>query len=104
MDAVPLALPGEESHGAVAVFRDITEDRRQREHLTRIGHAIRISNLEPYVNRMPRDLSGGQQQRVALARAVVMQPALMLYDEPLSNLDAKLRESLRGDLLEFLTR
>jgi putative spermidine/putrescine transport system ATP-binding protein len=67
----------------------------------RIGHAIRISNLEPYVNRMPRDLSGGQQQRVALARAVVMQPALMLYDEPLSNLDAKLRESLRGDLLEL---
>ena len=70
----------------------------------RISHAVRICNLGPYVARMPRQLAGGQQQRVALARAIVMEPDLLLFDEPLSNLDAKLRETLREELLTLHRR
>lgn len=65
----------------------------------RIDYAVAITNLKEYLYRSPKQLSGGQQQRVALARAIVMQPALLLLDEPLSNLDAKLRDSLRADLV-----
>ncbi|HEX6705280.1 MAG TPA: ABC transporter ATP-binding protein [Albitalea sp.] len=67
----------------------------------RIAHAVEICNLGALLERSPRQLSGGQQQRVALARALVMQPALLLFDEPLSNLDAKLRESLRDELVRL---
>ncbi len=69
------------------------------EQRRRLEHAVAICKLEGLLERMPRQLSGGQQQRVALARAIVTQPALLLFDEPLSNLDAKLRESLRDDLV-----
>ena len=68
------------------------------EQRKRIAHAVEICNLGGLLERMPRELSGGQQQRVALARAIVMQPALLLFDEPLSNLDAQLRDSLRREL------
>ncbi len=74
------------------------------EQQKRIDHAVRICNLGAYLGRMPKELSGGQQQRVALARAIVMQPDLLLFDEPLSNLDAKLRESLRAELLDLHRR
>jgi putative spermidine/putrescine transport system ATP-binding protein len=70
----------------------------------RLRHATDICNLGDLLGRMPRQLSGGQQQRVALARALVMQPALMLFDEPLSNLDAKLRDSLRDELVALHRR
>ncbi|OLP58875.1 ABC transporter permease [Xaviernesmea oryzae] len=71
------------------------------EQKRRIAHALEICNLTALSARMPRQLSGGQQQRVALARAIVMQPSLMLFDEPLSNLDAKLRDSLRAELVDL---
>ncbi|WP_425960638.1 ABC transporter ATP-binding protein [Rhizobium nepotum] len=76
----------------------------REERARRIAHALEICNLAGLVDRMPRQLSGGQQQRVALARAIVMQPSLLLFDEPLSNLDAKLRDTLRHELTELHRR
>ncbi|TCR64595.1 ABC transporter ATP-binding protein [Bosea sp. BK604] len=64
----------------------------------RIAEALSLVELEGYADRYPRQLSGGQQQRVALARAIVVEPDVLLFDEPLSNLDAQLRENLREDL------
>ncbi|QIZ49973.1 sn-glycerol-3-phosphate ABC transporter ATP-binding protein UgpC [Dickeya zeae] len=64
----------------------------------RIEEAARMLGLEPYLDRKPRALSGGQQQRVAIGRAIVRDPDLFLFDEPLSNLDAKLRVQTRGEL------
>ena len=64
----------------------------------RVGEAARILGLEPYLKRKPRALSGGQRQRVALGRAIVRNPKVFLLDEPLSNLDAKLRGQTRVEL------
>jgi spermidine/putrescine transport system ATP-binding protein len=64
----------------------------------RVGEALALVRLEGLGQRKPRELSGGQQQRVALARAVVIRPRLLLFDEPLSNLDAKLRKSMQIEL------
>ncbi|OCK58393.1 ABC transporter ATP-binding protein [Bradyrhizobium sp. LMTR 3] len=70
---------------------------------TRIRSALDLVKMPGYEKRSPHQLSGGQQQRVALARALVTKPSLLLLDEPLSNLDAKLRESLRVELRQILT-
>ena len=64
----------------------------------RTADAIRLVQLEEHVDKLPGQLSGGQQQRVAIARAVVLEPALVLMDEPLSNLDAKLRLEMRTEI------
>jgi len=64
----------------------------------RVADAARILDLEPYLRRKPRALSGGQRQRVAMGRAIVREPSVFLLDEPLSNLDAKLRVQMRADI------
>ncbi len=67
----------------------------------RVMWAAEILGLKPYLNRRPAHLSGGQRQRVALGRAIVRNPKIFLLDEPLSNLDAKLRASMRKELKEL---
>jgi multiple sugar transport system ATP-binding protein len=64
----------------------------------KVNEAARILQLEPYLERRPKDLSGGQRQRVAIGRAIVRQPKVFLFDEPLSNLDAALRGQMRIEL------
>ncbi|MCI9667616.1 MAG: ABC transporter ATP-binding protein [Angelakisella sp.] len=90
----------------MTVFDNVTYPLRikklpQGEVEHRVGALLQVVHLGRYAQRMPGQLSGGQQQRVALARALVMNPRLLLLDEPLSNLDAKLREGMRYEIKEI---
>ncbi len=67
----------------------------------KVNEAARILQLEPYLERRPKDLSGGQRQRVAIGRSIVRDPKVFLFDEPLSNLDAALRGQMRMELLRL---
>jgi multiple sugar transport system ATP-binding protein len=77
-------------------------DRAEME--SRVRQAAEILGLIPFLERYPRQLSGGQRQRVAMGRAIVRDPAVFLFDEPLSNLDAKLRVQMRTEIKELQQR
>jgi len=86
--------------GFPLMIRNLPKEERAK----RAIEALRLVRLEGYVSHYPRQLSGGQQQRVGLARALVYHPKVLLLDEPLSNLDAKLREEMRFEIKEVVTR
>jgi iron(III) transport system ATP-binding protein len=90
----------------MTVFQNIAyplkiKKKNKEEIQKAVDHALELVRLQGLASRYPGELSGGQQQRVALARALVMNPEVMLLDEPLSNLDAKLREEMRFELKDL---
>ncbi len=79
--------------------------KESREETDRkVREAAELLDITPYLNRKPKELSGGQRQRVAIGRAIVRHPAVFLMDEPLSNLDAKLRNQMRAELIKLRKR
>ena len=76
----------------------------QDQQKTKVGRASDVLGLSSLLDRFPRQLSGGQRQRVAMGRAIVRQPEVFLFDEPLSNLDAKLRVKMRAEIKELHQR
>ena len=90
----------------MTVFENVAFGLRARKDTKnlqdRVREALRVVHLEDFETRYPHQLSGGQQQRVAFARAIVIQPSCILFDEPLSALDALLREQMRQELKELV--
>ncbi|HBK81174.1 MAG TPA: ABC transporter ATP-binding protein, partial [Nitrospinae bacterium] len=82
----------------------VIQKRPKQEIAERVSRALEMVQLTGLDARYPGELSGGQQQRVALARAIITEPAMLLLDEPLSNLDASLREEMRFELKELQER
>jgi len=74
------------------------------ERMVKVAEAAKLLDLEPYLDRKPKALSGGQRQRVAMGRAIVREPSVFLMDEPLSNLDAKLRVETRANIAALQSR
>jgi len=81
-------------------YRGVSKDEIRR----RVEAAAQVLEIAPYLDRRPRQLSGGQRQRVAMGRAIVRQPKVFLFDEPLSNLDAKLRVQMRTEIKRLRQR
>ncbi len=87
----------------LSVYENIAFGLRARktpepEIKSRVGRAAEMLAITPLLDRLPRQLSGGQRQRVAIGRAIVRNPRVFLFDEPLSNLDAQLRDEMRGEI------
>ncbi|HEV7203590.1 MAG TPA: sn-glycerol-3-phosphate ABC transporter ATP-binding protein UgpC [Jatrophihabitans sp.] len=89
-----------ENMGFALKLAGVNKDERERKVL----EAAKLLNLEDYLQRKPKALSGGQRQRVAMGRAIVRSPAVFLMDEPLSNLDAKLRVETRSNIAQLQAR
>jgi iron(III) transport system ATP-binding protein len=87
-----------------AAYGPLVSGVRRREAQAMAAEKLALVGLTGFEKRMPSELSGGQQQRVALARALVLEPQVLLFDEPLSNLDAKLRRRVREDIRELQSR
>jgi ABC-type sugar transport system ATPase subunit len=82
-------------------FSLIMQKKSKKDIDSKVKETARLLDLEKFLQRKPRELSGGQRQRVAIGRAIVRNPKLFLFDEPLSNLDAKLRSSMRVELAKL---
>lgn len=81
-------------------LKKVSKEERERA----VEHAAEILGITPYLDRKPKALSGGQRQRVAIGRAIVREPKVLLMDEPLSNLDAKLRNQMRAEIIKLRQR
>lgn len=93
----------------LSVFENVAYGLRIRkmpeaELCRRVGEALEVTRMQDYAARAPNQLSGGQQQRVAISRALAVDPSVLLFDEPLSNLDAKLRLEMRDEIREIHRR
>jgi len=89
-----------ENMGFALKLAGVSKDERS----AKVREAAKLLDLEPYLDRKPKALSGGQRQRVAMGRAIVRSPAVFLMDEPLSNLDAKLRVETRSNIAQLQAR
>lgn len=89
-----------ENMGFALKLKGVSKDQR----VEKVHEAAKLLDLEPYLDRKPKALSGGQRQRVAMGRAIVREPSVFLMDEPLSNLDAKLRVETRANIAALQAR
>lgn len=104
-DNIAFGLRLRELKGALWQLMHLTEARAIKSRIdSRVRQVAQMLEIENLLHRLPKELSGGQRQRVALARAIVRQPMVFLMDEPLSNLDAKLRDQTRAELKKLQER
>jgi len=104
-DNIAFGLRLRELKGALWQLTHLGEARAIKQRIdARVRQVAQMLEIENLLNRLPKELSGGQRQRVALARAIVRQPKVFLMDEPLSNLDAKLRDQTRAELKKLQER